>query len=110
MAGERGVLIAEVGVLLDSVFGEFADIGLGVALVPRETTSEVAAVEPLFDGVEKHLLFLVTAEGEASDERSTMVLVRRHTFNKAFFTNKLRAECRLQPRPRWGGESALLPI
>jgi hypothetical protein len=52
-----------------------------VALVPRETTSEVTPVEPLFDGIGEQLLILVTAEREVSDERSTVVLVRRYTFN-----------------------------
>jgi ribosomal protein S18 acetylase RimI-like enzyme len=75
-----------------------------VALVPRETTSEVAPVEPLFDGIEEQLLILVTAEREASDERSTVVLVRRHTFSKIVFTDKSQAHVSASPLPAvgWG--------
>ncbi len=77
------MLVASLGVLLYSLFGEFAYVGVGVALIPRESTGDIAPVEPLSDGVEEQLLVRVTAEGEASDECSTVVLVRRHTFNKA---------------------------
>ena len=83
VAGKRGVLVAQLGFLFDVVFSEFAYVGLGVTGVPREVTSEVAAVEPLLDCVKKQLLIPVTAEREASDERSTVVFVRRHIFNKA---------------------------
>ncbi|QZA89017.1 hypothetical protein K0C01_02300 [Salinarchaeum sp. IM2453] len=53
-----------------------------MTLVPRKSAGDVAAVEPLPDCVKKQLLILVTTKGEASDERSTMILVRRHIFNK----------------------------
>jgi hypothetical protein len=82
VAGKRGVLVAQLGFLLDLLFGKLSYVGLGVALVPREATSEVAPVEPLLDCVEKQLLILITTENEASNERSTVILVRRHIFNK----------------------------
>ena len=55
---------------------------MGVTLVPRESACDVATVEPLFYGVEEQLLILTAGEVKASDERSTVVLVRRHIFNK----------------------------
>ena len=59
-----------------------------MTLVPRKSAGDVTTVEPLLDCVKKQLLSLVTTESEASDERSTMVLVRRHIFSKILLVDK----------------------
>jgi hypothetical protein len=107
MTSEGCVLVAQFGFLLDFVFGKVSDSGFGVAGFPCEGTADVCTVYPFVDGIVEKLLICLGSDVEASDERSTVILrIRHRTFNKDTNTYKTRDCCRLQPRPRWGGESA----
>ena len=111
MTSEGCVLVTQFSFLLDFVFGKGSDSGFGVAGLPCEVAADVRTVYPFVDGVVEKLLICLGSEVEARNERSTVILrVRHHTFNEDTNTYKTRGCCRLQPRPRWGGESASVPF